>query len=151
MRSTVAATVLLSLSQQVLSSPHQGGQAVLAPASSDKVVLPPFPDAHGEHVVDNAIVAALNAHSNPVDALISLQPELAAQLAEPRLIHIFGESKAAWMTEGDKLHLRRKGKKFRDITDYQELYTDSAQAQAGKASTLALARNSRILVKTLTF
>lgn len=141
MRSTVAATLLLSLSQQVLSSPRKGGQAVLAPPSSDnEAVLPPFPDAHGEHVVDEAILAALDAHSSPVDALLSLQPELAAQLAEPRLIHVFEEPKAEWRTEGDKLHLRREGKKFQDITDYQELYTDSVETQSGKPSTLALAR-----------
>jgi len=140
MRSTIAVTALLSLTQQALSSPRQGGQAVLAPPSSDhESVLPPFPNAHGEHGVDESILAAIDAHSNPVDALLSLQPELAAQLAEPRLIHVFGTPKAEWMTEGDKLHLRREGKKFRDITDYQELYTDSIEAQSGKASTLALA------------
>lgn len=134
MRSAVSATLLLlGLSHHVVSSPHQAGQAVLAPPATDEAISN-FPTAHGEHVVDDSILAALSAHSDPVDALISLQPELAAQLAERRLIHVFGQSEAEWMAEGDKLRLRREGKKFRDITDHQELYTGSVNAQAGKAS-----------------
>ncbi|KAF3763322.1 Zn-dependent exopeptidase [Cryphonectria parasitica EP155] len=38
------------------------------------------------------------------------------------------------MTEGDKLHLRREGKKFMDITDHQDLYKDSVNTRAGKAN-----------------
>ncbi|KAJ4387419.1 hypothetical protein N0V93_008011 [Gnomoniopsis smithogilvyi] len=134
MRSAVSATLLLlSLSQHAVSSPHQAGQAVLAPPATEEAIST-FPTAHGNHVVDDSILAALKAHSDPVDALISLQPELAEQLAERRLIHVFGEAEAKWMTEGDKLRLRREGKKFRDITDHQELYADSVNAQAGKAN-----------------
>lgn len=137
MRSTVAATLLLvSFSQHVISSPHQAGQAVLAPPATDDETVSAFPTSYGEHVVDDSILAALAAHSDPVDALLSIQPELAAQLAERRLIHVFGEAEAEWMTEGDKLRLRRQGKKFRDITDHQELYKDSVNTQAGKASKL---------------
>lgn len=134
MRSAVSATLLLlSLSQHVVSSPHLADQAVLAPHATDEAIST-FPTAHGEHVIDDSILAALQAHSDPVDALISLHPELAEQLSERRLIHVFGEADSQWMTEGDKLRLRRQGKKFRDITDHQELYTGSVDAQAGKAS-----------------
>lgn len=137
MRSTVAATLLLlSLSQYVISSPHQPGQAVLAPPATDDETISTFPTSYGEHVVDESILAALKVHADPVDALLSIQPELAAQLAERRLIHVFGEAEAEWMTEGDKLRLRRQGKKFRDITDHQELYNDSVITKAGKASKL---------------
>lgn len=127
---------LLALAQRAVSSPRQDGQAVLtSPEGHDHdAVSDLFADAHGDHVVDDTILAALNAHSDPVDALISLQPELAAQLAERRLLHVFGQAEPQWMTEGDKLHLRREGKQFMDITDHQELYTDSLSTLAGKPS-----------------
>lgn len=72
------------------------------------------------HVVDDAILSALSAYPDPVDALVSLRPELADELAEPRLLHVFGNKTPEWMTEGDKLRLRRQGLKFKDITDYQD-------------------------------
>ncbi|KAI1154180.1 hypothetical protein F4825DRAFT_412834 [Nemania diffusa] len=72
------------------------------------------------HTVDDAILAALAAHPDPVDALVSLRPELADELASPRRLHVLGHDAPQWMTEGDKLRLRRKGLKFKDITDYQD-------------------------------
>lgn len=136
--------LLLSLTQHVVSSPRQGGgQVVLAPPTNahthddDNNTPAPanaYAEAHAGHVVDESILAALDAHADPVDALVSLQPELAAQLAAPRLIHVFGEAGPEWRTEGDKLHLRRQHKKFMDITDHQDLYTGSVHSTAGKAS-----------------
>lgn len=137
MRSSVSSKhilLLLSLAQHVVSSPRQGDQVVLAPPPNEDTASPSYADAHGDHVVDDTILAALNTHSDPVDALVSIQPDLAAELAEPRLIHVFGEPKPAWMTEGDKLRLRREHKKFMDITDHQELYTEQVTSMAGKAS-----------------
>lgn len=126
--------LLLSLSQRVVSTPrHDAPQRVLAPPSPPSVPSDGG-NVHGEHVVDDAIWAALKANVDPVDALISLQPELAAQLAEPRLIVVAGQPEPEWMTEGDKLRLRREKKKFRDITDHQDLYKDSVTSWAGKAS-----------------
>lgn len=125
--------VFLSGASQLLfalSSSFQDSQAVLSP-----------PPDHGashtcaEHAIDKAVLAALKIHSDPVDALLSLQPERAAELAQPRLLHVIGEESAEWMTEGDKLRLRRQGKKFVDITDYEELYAQQVDSFAGKAST----------------
>lgn len=130
--------LLLGLSEQVVSSPSRDGQVVIAPPTSNdhtEAVPSTYADAHGDHIVDDSILAALGAHADPVDALISLQPELAAQLAERRLIHVFDQPEPQWMTEGDKLRLRREGKKFMDITDHQELYSDSFDTWAGSAST----------------
>lgn len=155
MRSNVSATLLLllSFSQRVVSSPRQDAQVVIAPPSSNnndndnKATADIYAEAHADHVVEDSIRAALNTHSDPVDALVSLQPELAAQLAEPRLIHVLGQPKPEWMTEGDKLRLRRQRKKFMDITDHEDLYTksDNVDAWAGKASTetSSLAASSR--------
>lgn len=104
-------------------------QRVLAPISSAFLPSP-------HHDVDPAILAALNAHADPVDALIALQPELADELARPRLLHVAGTPEAQWQTEGDKLRLRRKGKKFTDLTDHEEFYSQQTQSEvltAGKA------------------
>ncbi|EFQ35787.1 peptidase family M28 [Colletotrichum graminicola] len=120
--------LLLGSSQLVLGFP------------GDQVVIAQTPEEHAAAAVpgtvwavDSSIHAALEKHSDPVDALVSLQPEMAAKMAEARLMHVFGEKKAEWMTEGDKLRLRRKGRKFRDMTDFQELY-DSVDTQSGKAN-----------------
>ncbi|KAK1963422.1 peptidase family M28 [Colletotrichum sublineola] len=120
--------LLLGSSQLVLGSP--GDQVVIAQTAEEHVAAVPGT----AWAVDSSIHAALQKHADPVDALISLQPEMAAKMSEARLIHVFDEKKAEWMTEGDKLRLRRKGRKFRDITDFQELYKDSVDAQSGKAN-----------------
>lgn len=104
-----------------------------------QVIFTPSRDVAGayaeEHVVDKAILSALEMHSDPVAALVFLQPELAVDLAAPRLLHVAGEQKPQWMTEGDKLRLRRRRKKFMDITDNESFYAQHAEAVwAGKAS-----------------
>ena len=86
-----------------------------------------------KHAVDPAILAALEAHKDPVDAWIALHPEVAEHLSQPRLLHAAGDTKAQWLTEGDKLRLRRKGRKFVDITDHHEFYAQQVGAMAGKA------------------
>ena len=143
MRYSFSASLLLwlSLAERVVSSPREGSQQlVLSPPANDE---PSAADAdvhtHTEqvHAVDDAILAALNAHDDPVDALISLQPESAAELFEARLIHVFGEPKPEWMKEADKLRLRRQGKKFMDITNHQDLYAEPMHSWAGEASTCA--------------
>jgi len=118
--------LLLSTSQLALSSSFKDEQALLVPSSEIQT-------AHTKHVVDKAILAALKTHSDPVAALIALQPETAVNLAEPRLLHIFGDQKSEWMTEGDKMRLRRRGKKFADITDYRDFYAQQIDALSGKA------------------
>lgn len=141
MRSSLPAKLtllLLACSEQVIASSLQDGsqQVVLAPqADTNEAAAAAAPsDFHPEHVVDDTILAALAANPDPVDALISLRPEMAAQLAESRLIHVLGEEKPRWMKEGDKLRLRQNRKKFMDITDHQELYAEGIGAWSGKAS-----------------
>ncbi|KAH7308620.1 peptidase [Stachybotrys elegans] len=87
-----------------------------------------------KHAVDTAIYRALEAHDDPVDAFLSLRPEAADALAEPRLLRVFGEAEAQWMTEGDKMRLRRKGLNFIDITDHEEYYAQNdVSSMAGEA------------------
>jgi len=107
-------------------------------------VSKPDPFTPAVHTVDNAILAALEAHADPVDALVSLRPELADELAEPRLLHVYGDESPQWMTEGDKLRLRRKAQRFKDVTDYQD---DVATTWAGQAHLPKLRHHS--LVKPL--
>ncbi|KAK7739780.1 hypothetical protein SLS53_005750 [Cytospora paraplurivora] len=114
--------------QVILQAPPVDQEASTAASHPDDV---PTADAHA---VDDAILAALNTYPDPVDALIALQPESAAELSQPRLIHVFGESEPIWRTEADKLRLRQKGKKFMDITDHQDLYSEPFSSWAGKAT-----------------
>jgi hypothetical protein len=87
-----------------------------------------------EHPVHPSILAALDRYpDDPVAALLHLKPELVELMEEPRLIQVFGEGSrdGEWMTEGDKLRLRREGKGFMDLTDSQFL---GESFMAGKAS-----------------
>lgn len=116
------ALLLLALGFAGLGAASSGGQVIFSQ------------NAAAQHEVDPAILAALKAHKDPVDAYIALHPEEADKLSEKRLLHLSGEKEAQWMTEGDKMRLRRKHRKFADITDYEEFYNQNAiSAQAGKA------------------
>jgi hypothetical protein len=88
-----------------------------------------------ECISDNdSISTALKKYPDPVAALVSLQPEAAVELAQPRLLRVLGEQKPQWMTEGDKLRLRRRGRRFMDITDHQRFYEQQVDASwAGNA------------------
>jgi hypothetical protein len=101
------------------------------PSLDTQVVLTPPREA--EHSAEEAIYAALEKHPDPVAAYVSLEPGIAAELAQLRLLQIIGEQRPEWMTEGDKLRLRRRGKKFMDITDHHSFYEQQVDAWAGKA------------------
>ncbi|ROV90373.1 hypothetical protein VMCG_09722 [Cytospora schulzeri] len=152
MRSYLSAQLLLllSFSDRALSSPRHGSQqAVLAPPADDKTASTPsaeFPKEH-VHVVDDAILAALDTYSDPIEALASLQPGSASELLELRLIHVFGQPKPQWMVEGEKMRLRREGKKFMDITNHRELYSDPVNSLSGEATLPKLSHQN--LVKPL--
>ena len=86
-------------------------------------------------VSNEAIIAALQAYDDPVEALIALRPDAAAEMAQPRLLHLMGQKEPEWLTEGDKLRLRKKGKKFMDITDHSDFYDQQTETLvSGKAS-----------------
>ncbi|WWC86572.1 uncharacterized protein L201_001449 [Kwoniella dendrophila CBS 6074] len=91
--------------------------------------------ASTQYEVHPSILSALEQHDDPVKALLSLRPELEELMAEPRLLRIFGQGPldGVWLTEGDKLRLRRQGKKFMDLTDSQDLIQSGFIA--GKANT----------------
>lgn len=125
--STLVHLLVASQLSTAFGSSTQAKQVLLA-------LSPNVPNTRADHIVDDAILAALKTHSDPVAALISLQPELAAELAQERLLHVVGDQKPEWMSEGDKLRLRRRGKKFVDITDHQEFYAQQVDVSSGKAS-----------------
>ncbi|TQV91569.1 hypothetical protein V2A60_008512 [Cordyceps javanica] len=109
------------------------GLAGLGAASQDSQIVFSH-NANAHHKVDPAILAALKEHKDPVDAYIALHPEEADKLNEKRLLHVAGEKEPQWMTEGDKMRLRRKGRKFADITDYEQFYQQNAVSSlSGKA------------------
>jgi leucyl aminopeptidase len=125
--STFVHLLVASQFNPAFGSSSQAKQVPLAPS-------PKVPNARADHIVDEAILAALETYSDPVAALISLQPELAAELAQERLLHVVGDQRPEWMTEGDKLRLRRRGKKFVDLTDHHEFYAQQVDVSSGKAS-----------------
>ncbi|KAG9241847.1 hypothetical protein BJ878DRAFT_205942 [Calycina marina] len=88
------------------------------------------------HAVNEVILAALKLNSDPVDALIALHPEESVTLAQPRLLHVFGEESVTWLTEGDKFRLHRNGKKIMDITDHDTFNSKTIISSAGKACRL---------------
>ncbi|WWD00961.1 hypothetical protein V866_007899 [Kwoniella sp. B9012] len=91
--------------------------------------------ASTQHEVHPSILSALEQHDDPVDALLYLKPELEDMMSQRRLLRIFGQGprEGVWMTEGDKLRLRREGKKFMDLTESQDL--SESRLMAGKANT----------------
>jgi leucyl aminopeptidase len=125
--STLVQLLLASQLSPAFGSSSQPKQVLLAPS-------PQAPNTRADHRVDEEILAALKIYPDPVAALISLHPELAAELVQERLLHVAGEQKPEWMTEGDKLRLRRRGMKFVDITDHHEFYAQQADVSSGKAS-----------------
>ena len=80
------------------------------------------------HHADPVVIAALQSYPDPVDAFLSVHPESADELAQPKLIRIAGEKEPEWMTEGDKMRLRRAGKRFIDITDHHDFYESHVNA-----------------------
>ena len=121
--SHIATSAAQQQQQQAVLGAHEGGDGDDA-------------GAYAEHdvVIDAAAVtAALEAYTDPVDAFVALRPDAARTLAEPRLLHVRGEERPRWMTEGDKLRLRRRHQKFMDITDHHGFYADQVDALSGQA------------------
>ncbi|KAG7562264.1 hypothetical protein FFLO_02252 [Filobasidium floriforme] len=93
--------------------------------------LPSHKPAH-PRLLDPALIQALTAPDadigfDVVGLLKELDPSIAEELDEPRFIWVFDGSEdqdgngvegegGRWMTEGDKVVLRRQGKKFVDLT-----------------------------------
>ena len=65
---------------------------------------------------ESQILSVLSRIDDPVEAMIHLYPSTAQELAEPRLLELSNETAARWMTEGDKLRLRRAEVDFADLT-----------------------------------
>jgi len=59
---------------------------------------------------------------DPVAVMRLLDPVYATTLDEPRLLQVFG-SEPAWMTEGDKLRLKRQGLSFMDLTGREDIFS----------------------------
>jgi leucyl aminopeptidase len=79
---------------------------------------------------DAMIESLLATHADdPVQVMRLLDPENASELDAPRLLQVFG-AKAVWMTEGDKLRLRRQGLGFIDLTDHQDMHVCHGSAES---------------------
>ena len=126
------------------------GAAHLATALPDvqRVLAPIHPPSgaarhHGDHSIHESILSAIESHTDPVTAFISLQDqddraETETALAEPRLLRKLGSNKADWMTEGDKMRLRREGIRFMDITEHEDFYAQQVDTQVAAKPSMFL-------------
>ena len=123
------------------------GQIVFAPVPEvtdiPEAQQTPVSNVYRDHHIDEAIIAAVKEHADPVAAILSLDADLEAVLGQPRLLHVLGELQPTWMTEGDKLRLRRKGRKFVDITAHEEFYAQQAQEASYAHPSRSDLRNTR--------
>ncbi|KAK4158943.1 Zn-dependent exopeptidase [Cladorrhinum sp. PSN259] len=97
----------------------------------------PVPEAHAHHEPNHHVPSHGHAYENihhppppevmealrlfptdPVNALKYARPDAAEALDAPRLLRVLGEDEPRWMTEGDKLRLRRGGRRFVDLTGH---------------------------------
>jgi len=114
--------------------PILGYLAVTVAGSSALQQQQPFTGVAHQHIAQPAILESIDRYPDPVEALVNLQPGLADFLATERLVHVAGANSAIWMTEGDKLRLKRDNKFFVDITDRPDATLESGNSFAGKAS-----------------
>jgi leucyl aminopeptidase len=118
----ITTALLVSLLPLTLSKP------LLIQSQDQHLLSSTLSDKHQPHP---SILSALSIHSDPVDALLSLRPELIDHLNSERLIQVFdgtSDPNPVWLTEGDKLRLRREGKGFMDVTQNWELYQNVKQS-----------------------
>ncbi|KAL7419745.1 hypothetical protein Q5752_005661 [Cryptotrichosporon argae] len=111
--------------------------ALLAtPTFSKPVSQSPHSAPAAANAIPPAVLAALDAHPDDlVAAFLSVEPGRAAELAAPRLIEVLGDGEGPrWMTEGDKMALRRERKVFLDLTERPDAQL-GATAFAGSAHT----------------
>jgi bacterial leucyl aminopeptidase len=110
--------------------------SLISPVTDNQAVLTLAGDTTGTET-EASIANFIANFTDPVEALIALRPGQEAQIRTSRLLHVLGDATARWMTEGDKLRLRRQRRKFIDITDHHEYYESQASSfTAGKARAL---------------
>jgi leucyl aminopeptidase len=81
-------------------------------------------------VTEATIKRLLAVHNDdPVQVMRLVDPGYASTLDEPRLLQVFG-AEPAWMTEGDKLRLKKQGLSFMDLTGRQDV-SRSTEKQTG--------------------
>ncbi len=110
--------------------------------SSVSFARPAGPNQHAFHLssglkeerTESQILSILSEHGDPVKALLVLDPSCSKQVAEPRLLQIMNglgldEGEIRWMTEGDKLRLRREGLDFIDLTGRSGLVEGGHEAE----------------------
>lgn len=109
---------------------------------SASVLYPPSSQSQqvlqsGNDVEDTeaSIKQLLAVHDDdPVQVMHLVDPGYAATLDEPRLLQVFG-AEPAWMTEGDKLRLKKQGLSFMDLTGRQDVFR-STEKQTGMSCSL---------------
>lgn len=73
----------------------------------------PLKAPQGAH---DALPPALASIADPVDATLSVLPNMAAELAQLVYLLLSNESVPRWMVEGDKMRLRREDMDWIDLS-----------------------------------
>jgi hypothetical protein len=119
MLSLVLIALVSAVGVPALAGPRPAQHAFVTPTSSG------FVDTSSGYVDLEGIHAVLAEETDPVEAMLLIDPSMATKLAEPKLLQLFngkdavGETK--WMTEGDKMGLRRQGIDWIDLTGRDSL------------------------------
>lgn len=121
MRSSLVLIALVSaVGVPAIAPPRPAQHAFVSPTSSGLVDL-------------ERIHAVLAERTDPVEAMLLINPSTAKELAEPRLLQLFNgkdaEGETKWMTEGDKMGLRRQGIDWIDLTGRDSLVSPTFDAR----------------------
>ncbi|RSH93484.1 hypothetical protein EHS25_007840 [Saitozyma podzolica] len=113
-----------------------GVPAIALRPAQDTFVTPTssnFADTSSGFVDLERIQAILAQQTDPVEAMLLIDPSMAKELAEPRLLQLFNGKDAGgepkWMTEGDKMGLRRQGIDWIDLTGRDSLVSPDFDAR----------------------
>jgi leucyl aminopeptidase len=87
---------------------------------------------------ESHLLSILSQHDDPVNAMISLDPASAPLLASSRLLEVMDGSGEKWLTEGDKLRLRRQGIDFIDLTGRYHLVEQSFKPETSQSGLIFL-------------
>jgi hypothetical protein len=114
----LASVAVAAASQQQVFSETSASPLAASPSKSDSFNIEEF----------------VEQYEDPVEAMKAYDPSSAYELDQPRLIEVFGEGEPVWMTEGDKLRLRKNGKAFMDVTEFRDVKRKDAFAASSEHS-----------------
>jgi hypothetical protein len=132
-----------------------GVPAIALRPAQDTFVTPTssnFADTSSGFVDLERIQAILAQQTDPVEAMLLIDPSMAKELAEQRLLQLFNGKDAGgepkWMTEGDKMGLRRQGIDWIDLTGRDSLVSPDFDARPSEYRAALFSYSSAVSAHT---